>query len=366
MIKKMTNKLKFSYQMLKSHLNTSQVSFLIAYVTNRCNFKCDFCFYYDEIQKGKKADELSVEEFERIAKKLGPVIQLSLTGGEPFLREDLDQISRVFIENCFVRYLTIPTNGSMTDITVKYLENVLPKFPNTFFRLAFSVDGIGEQHDRFRNTPGAFDKFSSTYRAVLPLKKKFSNLVLDVNSVFTHANEDSIMDTVKVLDKEYAFDNISVTYIRGDAKDASLKRTSFEKYIKLNDLLESLRRNKERRFLYPVWRSVRDISREYLIRTVLNDEFVTPCVAGRKMVILRETGEVQPCEILTKSFGNVRNHDYSIPAMLKSKENKEILTWIKETQCRCSFECALASNVIWGKPIYFKLLKSIFKNIGRK
>ena len=45
----------------------SHPGFVIFYVTNRCNFRCNFCFYSEEIEKGLKPDELSVDEIKKIA-----------------------------------------------------------------------------------------------------------------------------------------------------------------------------------------------------------------------------------------------------------------------------------------------------------
>ncbi len=105
---------KFS-QSLRSYADPTKVGYLIFYVTNRCNFRCKFCFYYAEIEQGRKPDELTLEEIEKLSKSIGPVLQLSLTGGEPFLRKDLADLTQHFIDNCAVRYLSIPTNASLTD-----------------------------------------------------------------------------------------------------------------------------------------------------------------------------------------------------------------------------------------------------------
>ena len=122
-------------------------------------------------------------------------------------------------------------------------------------------------------------------------------------------------------------------------------------------------RKKENRSLYQVWRAVNDVSRDNLMQTVFDDEFVTPCVAGRKLVVLSETGEVLPCEILGKSFGNIRDYDYDIKRLLAKDSNQKFVKWIVDSKCKCSFECALAANVIWNIKAQPKLIKSVINNI---
>lgn len=350
----------------KSYLLPNQVGYVIFYVTNRCNFRCNFCFYYAEIEKGRKPNELKLDEIEKITKHLGPLLQLSLTGGEPFLRQDLNRVAELFIENCSARYITIPTNAWLTDRMVRFLEYVLPRHPDSFIRLTFSIDGIGDAHDENRSMKGSYRKIQESYAAISPMRKRYGNLVLDANCVFTSKTEDQLCDTIQHLSDHFEFDNLSITYARGQIPDPNLKTYSKEKYIKVNELLDHLERRKERRFLYPLWRGVRDVSRQNLIRTVFDDEFVTPCVAGRKLIVISETGEVRPCEILDKTIGNLRDVDFDVYQLLKREQSRQLVNWIADTKCKCSFECALGANVVWNPSQYPKLAVSAIRNIGKR
>ena len=341
-----------------------QVGFIILYVTNRCNFRCNFCFYYAEIEKGRKPNELTVDEIDRIARSTGRLLQLSMTGGEPFIRKELAAITATMIENTGVRYITIPTNASLTPQMVRYLETVLPKYPDTFFRLTFSIDGIGEEHDRNRSFAGSFERIIDSYKAISPMRKHHPNLVLDSNTVFMKTTEHTTLPTLKYLSDHFEFDNHTVTYVRGDIKDPALRTREAERYREMNAFLGSLERKKERRFLYPLYRGVRDLAWDNLMKTVFEDKFVTPCVAGRKMVVISETGEVRACELLDRSMGNLRDYDFDLPRLLARHENDEFRTWIVDTKCKCSFECALAANVTWNASMYPKLAWSALKNIG--
>ena len=92
---------------------------------------------------------------------------------------------------------------------------------------------------------------------------------------------------------------------------------------------------------------------------------VTPCVAGRKLLVISETGEVHPCEILDSSMGNLREVDFDVRQLLKRKESRELVDWIKTSKCKCSFECALAANVVWNASQYPKMAASAARNVGR-
>ncbi len=338
---------------------------MIFYVTNRCNFRCDFCFYSAEIEKGLKPDEMSLEQIKLLAPTIGPLIQLSMTGGEPFLRKEFPEIAGTLIDATNVRWVTIPTNASLTQRMIVFLEDLLKRFPSTYFRLTFSIEGIGKVHDELRSMKGSYQKIKESYKVISPLRKKYSNLVLDCNSVFTAASEAKLIETLKILNNDFRFDNMSVTYARGEIKDKSLKNVSKERYKLINNFLEAREKRREKRFLYPLWRGVNSVSRKNLMKTVFDDEFVSSCVAGRKLVVVSETGDVSPCEILGKSIGHLKDYDWNLKSLMADKASKDMQTWIKDTKCKCSFECALAANVVWKSQNYPEVIKQTIKNIGK-
>lgn len=342
---------------VRSLVDPAQVGYLILYVTNRCNFRCGHCFYHAEIAKGRKPDELTLAEIERVAKNLGPLVQLSMTGGEPFVREDFAGITRAMLTHTMPRFVTIPTNAWFTERVEDYLEEILPAFPGTAFRVVFSVDGIGDAHDAFRSAPGSWERLRASYARVDAIRQRATNLVLDANAAYTSRNEGTILETIQTLDRDFAFDNLSVTYVRGSPREPELRTSSREAYLRVVEHLRARARGREKRFLSPLWRAVDDVTYEHLTRTVFDDEYVTPCVAGRKLVVLGETGEVQPCEILGVTAGNVRDHGYSVPAVLAAERNRRIVESIRETRCKCSFECAIAANAVWSPKSYPRIAK---------
>jgi MoaA/NifB/PqqE/SkfB family radical SAM enzyme len=65
--------------------------FIIAFVTERCNMKCEHCFFWKEVDA--PGATMTPAEWRRIASQVGSPAFVALTGGEPFLREDLDEIA---------------------------------------------------------------------------------------------------------------------------------------------------------------------------------------------------------------------------------------------------------------------------------
>ena len=346
-------------------INPHQVGYVIFYVTNRCNFRCNFCFYRDEIDKGLKPEELTVSDIEKMAKNIGPLIQLSLTGGEPFLRKEFLQIAEILIMNTSPLYVTVPTNGSLSERIYEFYEYLLPKYKETYFRLVLSIEGIGEEHDQLRDVKGSFEKIKKSFELLYPLKKKYKNLVIDSNSVFTTNSQDSLLNTVKYLKNNFDFDNISVTYARGKIPDERLKNVVKEKYVEINDYIEKLERNKEGRIFSSVWRGINAITRDNIIKVGFDNKFVNPCVAGKKIIVISETGDVHPCEILDEKLGNLKSENFDLKRILRSEKTKKLTKWIKDSKCKCTFECAASASVVWNPSNYFKIIKASKKSFFR-
>ena len=86
--------------------------FLILFINSICNMKCEHCFYWQELNQ---RDDLTSEEIFRLSESLGPIENLNLSGGEPFLRKEFAEICRQFIRQNQVRQIYVPTNGWYTD-----------------------------------------------------------------------------------------------------------------------------------------------------------------------------------------------------------------------------------------------------------
>ena len=75
-------------------------------VTHRCNLTCKMCGIW---RYGNAKEELSIPEVEQVAQKMKRmgVAQVSLGGGEPFARDDIEDVIGCFLKaDLNVRVLT--------------------------------------------------------------------------------------------------------------------------------------------------------------------------------------------------------------------------------------------------------------------
>lgn len=95
--------------------NSRRLKDLRISVTDRCNFRCTYCMPDDEYVWIARREILSFEEISRLARlfvALG-VDKIRLTGGEPLLRRDLDNLIRQLAAIEGLQDLCLTTNGSL-------------------------------------------------------------------------------------------------------------------------------------------------------------------------------------------------------------------------------------------------------------
>ncbi len=94
-------------------------------VTRKCQSKCRTCF----IWKVTESDDLDLETIDRMFRSIGWTYFFNVSGGEPFLRDDLPEIVRLACRFMHPAVVHIPTNGlnpekveALTRQTVELME----------------------------------------------------------------------------------------------------------------------------------------------------------------------------------------------------------------------------------------------------
>src|SRR5579859_4434518 len=88
-------------------------------ITDRCNFRCTYCMpkevFGSDFQFMPRAELLSFEEITRLARLFVAhgVEKIRLTGGEPLLRKDVEQLIGMLRQIDGLGDLTLTTNGSL-------------------------------------------------------------------------------------------------------------------------------------------------------------------------------------------------------------------------------------------------------------
>lgn len=151
--------------------NQAQPPYLIALnLTERCNLSCEHCYLDAKILKQGATDELSTAELKHLLgdiAAIGPEAMVVLTGGEPLLRPDIEDLAAHARDLGLM--VVIGSNGLLlTEIRLERLKNA------GVAGIGLSVDSlVPETHDAFRGRKGAWIKTMAAIDACVAAEMPF-------------------------------------------------------------------------------------------------------------------------------------------------------------------------------------------------
>ncbi|HXI53243.1 MAG TPA: radical SAM protein [Candidatus Saccharimonadales bacterium] len=337
--------------------------YLLMFVTNRCNAACDHCFYWRELNE-KVKEELNLEEYERLARALGPMFQITLTGGSPELRADLPEIAEIFSQRCLPSNLTFCMLGHATDRIVAHAEVLLKKCPEQKFTFAISLDGLGEEHDRLRHLPGCFERATTTLRALGQLKKHSRNVRLAVGLTVHGLNYRSAEHTAQWVRQHLPVDVLKPILVRGDPLNReTLDRVCVNTYLNVIDKDRAWVNGKRGRRFSPmdyVVNCKESVSREIIRQTSVSGTSPIQCAGGRETAVIYPTGEVAGCELRDEKLGNIRGANFDFERIWMGEAADEFRRTTGQVDaCRgCYHHCFISPAIFRTPRLWPELLRT--------
>ena len=330
----------------------------IFFITSRCNLNCQHCFYAENLNKLNK--ELSVKEIEKISQGMDELLWFSMTGGEPFLRKDIEQIAEIFYHNNKFNFLTIPTNGLLQDSIIQSVSKICKKCKHAHIIVYVSIDGLENTHNRIRGSFDSFKKAIGTIRELKKIKKDFKNFNVGTTTICNAENQKEMKDLALFLRHEVKPDNIVIGMIRGKPRDSPLGAVDLKHYFDFVRVQEEGWSTGDLAYFNCFGRFFlqrKELLQKRIISTIFREnKYVIPCLSGNISCVMSETGDLYPCEILNKKIGNIRNANYGFKKLWYSDKAEELRKFIKDTKCYCTYECALTTNILFNKKQLMKLI----------
>ena len=258
-----------------------------------CNLNCLHC----SVSAGEvRKNELTFGEIMRFIDEFYSEggMYMVISGGEPFARSDTIDIIEYATDNNISTILL--TNGTLLD------EAMLERLSQLkIFEMQFSLDGLKETHEKFRNTPGCFDK---TVQSIRVASEKFRNTRILVKSTISKFNINEIVDVAKL-----AINNGADMYAVQSLMPCGRAWQLSDSYPSAEDIL----------------RAVRDLSQAFLedprlsIGTQVKPVFLPvevpsffpylgSCLSPT-LVGMDSKGDIAPCSVMTDTFlkaGNIK------------------------------------------------------------
>lgn len=241
-------------------------------VTYRCNAKCNMCNRYKAPSKSE--EEISVKTI----KKLPEMYFINITGGEPFIREDIADIVRELTKKS--DRIVISTNGFFTDRIIALCK----KFPDIGIRI--SIEGMEQTNNEIRGLDDGFNRGYTTLKKLVEMGMKdvgFGMTVQDKNAKDLVA----LYDMSDKMGMEFATASLHNSFYFVEAKniihDRQMVAQEFESLV--NRLLASKSPKK--------W--FRAYFNHGLINYIYSQKRLLPCDMSFDTFFVDPYGDVMPC-----------------------------------------------------------------------
>ena len=296
-------------------------------LTYRCNAKCNMC----EVWKHptKPSEEIGLDVIE----KLPEMFFANITGGEPFIRQDLPEIVETLRKKA--KRIVISTNGYFTDRIIALCK----QYPDVGIRI--SIEGLPKTNDEIRKIPDGFDRGLRTLLELRVMRIKDIGFGMTVQDINYH-DLLPLYQLAKGLGYEFATATLhnSHYFHKLDNKIEDKERVcdEFRKLIKL--LLQSKR--------------PKDWFRAYfnygLINYIKGNKRLLPCEMGKDGFFLDPYGDVLACNGMDKkeSMGNLREQSWD--EIWNSERAEAVRRIVKNCEKNC-WMIGSASPAIWHHPI---------------
>lgn len=342
--------------------------YLLMFVTNRCNAACDHCFYWSELNT-KVKEELSVLEYDKLASSLGPMMQVTFTGGSPELRKDLVDVVERFVEHCRPNNLTFCMLGHSTSRIVAQVEDMARRFPNQNIKISISLDGLGEQHDKLRKVPGLFDRACTTIRELGRIKKHFPRLRIDIGMTVHGLNYETVVDSATWVRKNLPVDVLKPILVRGNPLNPdTIDDICGSKYSEIveRDSAWLMETGAGFTAFDYVVRAKERVQRKVIEQIVSTGKAPVTCSGGRETAVIYPSGNVGGCELRDDVLGNLRDYDMDFRKVWLNKSAQSFRKTVGRVDaCTGCYHHCFISPSLFRTPSMWPQMVSAALNIHR-
>jgi len=207
-----------------------RIEYLRISVTDRCNFRCLYCMPEAGLPWLPKSEILSYEEIAEVVRQLAPMglRRLRITGGEPTIRPNLDELIRMLRAVPSVEDIALSTNGvRLPQIAGLYREAGLD-------RVNISADSL--RPERIASISRRNLGFEPIAAALAAEAAGFNPIKINV-VVMRGINDDEILDFARLtLDHEWHVRFIELMPVGG------LRELTFEHVVPSDEVLGRISR----------------------------------------------------------------------------------------------------------------------------
>jgi MoaA/NifB/PqqE/SkfB family radical SAM enzyme len=256
-------------------------------------------------QSPREAPELSIEEWIALLNHdlFSDLVELDITGGEPFLRSDLVDLLTAVCgmpknRRQALKSIAVTTNGFLTGRVAAACRRILPKARHAGIDLVMvcAMDAVGEVHDAIRGYPGGWRRTNQTIEGLLGLRAEYPNLIIGLKTTVLPETIGELDAIARYAAKRGLFTIISPCIVtRG-------------RYLNADRAADLAFQPAQRQAMACFFRKAASswsFHETCLVHYLESGRMQKPCTCGFNYFFIRSQGALFPCPMIDASPGNV-------------------------------------------------------------
>jgi len=329
---------------LSANVRSPALPYKVTFVaTYRCNFRCEMC----NIWQKKSTDEMTPGEVERFFTRWPQFRWVHLTGGELFVRRDIEDIVTAIQDRCRSLFLlNFPTTGWFGDRTLAVVQKVLARRIGRLM-VNISIDGPKSLHDELRGLPGSWDRAIETFQRLRGIRQ--SNFQTVVGMTLVPKNVDAVDATIAAIrtaipdftradlhlnlahESAHYFDNAG--YARDLHRDRVLQAVAAHRRMNASGLNPVAFLEDRYQALIP---SYLETGRSPL-----------PCAALSSSCFVDAHWNLYACSIWGECVGNLRAEAFDLDGLWRGERRRALRTQIVDEKCsHCWTPCEAYPTIL--------------------
>ena len=329
---------------LKANVRANKLPFKLTFVsTYKCNFRCEMC----SIWQRKSVNEMTPAEVAEFFGKWPQFRWVDVTGGEIFMRKDIEDLIDAIQEHCRSLFLLhFPTTGWFGDRAVALARQILDRGVGRLM-ITVSIDGPKALHEEMRGLPGSWERGIETYRRLAEIRRANFEVVAGMTLVPKNVNR--VDETIAAI--QSAVPGFLRSDLHVNIAHESGHYFGNEGYLATRRRAETLRAiedhaRKVREAPHPV-AFIENRYRKLVGRYYETGKSPLPCSALSSSCFIDAYWNVFPCSIWDEKVGNLREAGFDFGGLWTSPRARDLRRSVEEEHCpHCWTPCEAFPTIL--------------------
>ncbi len=340
----LTRQIGLGGAILGANVRSPELPYKVTFVaTYHCNFRCEMC----NIWQKKSVNEMTPGEIALFFERWPQFRWVHLTGGELFMRRDLDDVVAAIQKSCRSMFLlNFPTTGWFGDKTIALVERTLARGVGRLM-VTISIDGPKPLHEEMRGLPGSWDKGIDTFRRLRGIKR--SNFQTVVGMTLMAKNANRVNETISAIRQVIPDFHRSELHLNvGHESGHYFDNVGYPVENHHAEILRAVEDHRKQNgsSLHPV-KFLEDRYQALISKYYETGKSPLPCTALSSSCFIDAYWNLFACSIWDAKVGNLRENGFDLRGLWESDRRRELRGDVIAERCsHCWTPCEAYPTIL--------------------